>query len=153
MYSKILVAVDLRKDSRKVIKKAQALLKPKGKIHLIHVIEPSDLSLFSAVPLPGILNIKDAENKVFEQRKKGLDKLAKSFEVGAKQVHLEIGKASSEIKQKAVDIKSDLIVTGTHGQKGFELLLGTTAKGVVHGAPCDVLTVQMRVNKKALRGL
>lgn len=152
MYSKILVAVDLRKDSRKVIKKAQSLLKPNGKMHFIHVIEPSDLSLFSAIPLPGIINVKDVESSIYEQRQTKLSKLSQAFKVSEKMVYMPVGKASSEIKNKALEIKADLIVTGTHGQKGFELLLGTTAKGVLHGAPCDVLTVQMRVNKKALRG-
>ncbi|MRX28426.1 universal stress protein [Kangiella sp. HZ709] len=151
MYSKILVAVDLRKDSRKVIKKAKALLKPKGKIHLLHVIEPSDLSLFSAIPIPGLINLKDMESTVFQDRTEKLIKLAQKFDVSEKNTSIEVGKASSQIKQKAIELKSDLIVSGTHGQSGFELLLGSTASGVLHGAPCDVLTVQMRVNKKALR--
>jgi len=37
----------------------------------------------------------------------------------------------------------DLIVLGTHGQKGVQLLLGTTANSVLHGSNCDVLAVRI----------
>jgi universal stress protein A len=36
-----------------------------------------------------------------------------------------------------------LIVIGTHGQKGLQLLLGSTANAVLHGAGCDVLAVRI----------
>ena len=44
------------------------------------------------------------------------------------------------------DIAADLIVIGSHGRHGLALLLGSTANGVLHGAPCDVLAI--RVGKK-----
>ncbi|NVJ67736.1 MAG: universal stress protein [Gammaproteobacteria bacterium] len=153
MYSKILVAVDLRKESRKVIKKAMSLLTPNGKLTLLHVIDPSDFGLFSALPFPGVFNVKNAEVEIMEKTQQKLSKLAESFDIPQKSTLLKTGKASSLVKETAAELKSDVIVLGTHGQKGFELLLGSTANGVLHGAPCDVLTVQMRVNKKALRGL
>ena len=37
----------------------------------------------------------------------------------------------------------DLIVLGTHGQKGVQLLLGATANSVLHGSCCDVLAVRV----------
>ena len=37
----------------------------------------------------------------------------------------------------------DLIVLGTHGQKGVQLLLGATANSVLHGSSCDVLSVRV----------
>jgi universal stress protein A len=37
----------------------------------------------------------------------------------------------------------ELIVLGTHGQKGVQLLLGATANSVLHGADCDVLAVRV----------
>ncbi|MEO2178254.1 MAG: universal stress protein, partial [bacterium] len=30
-----------------------------------------------------------------------------------------------------------------HGRHGLALLLGSTANGVLHGAPCDVLAVRV----------
>ena len=41
-------------------------------------------------------------------------------------------------------IHADLIVLGTHGRHGLGLLLGSTASGVLHGCPCDVLTVRIK---------
>ncbi len=149
MYSKILVAVDLRKESRKIIKKAASLLKPNGKIVLLHAIEPSEFGLFSAFPFGVLADVKDAENKVLVSAQDRLNKLAKSFDIPEKMIKIEVGKASRVIKSVALELKSDLIVIGTHGQKGYELLLGTTASGVLHGSPCDVLTVQMRKPPKS----
>jgi universal stress protein A len=35
------------------------------------------------------------------------------------------------------------VVLGTHGQKGVQILLGSTANSVLHGANCDVLVVRV----------
>jgi len=45
----------------------------------------------------------------------------------------------------AEKINADLIVLGTHGRHGLGLMLGSTANAVLHGAPCNVLTVMVRV--------
>jgi universal stress protein A len=37
-----------------------------------------------------------------------------------------------------------LIVVGSHGRKGFALLLGSTPNSVLHGATCDVLAVLVK---------
>jgi len=36
---------------------------------------------------------------------------------------------------------ADLVVVGSHGRHGLELLLGSKSNEVVHGTPCDVLAV------------
>ena len=43
----------------------------------------------------------------------------------------------------AREIGADLIVLGSHGRWGLELLLGTTTDGVVSAADCDVLAVRV----------
>ncbi|MFW5825636.1 MAG: universal stress protein, partial [Marinobacter sp.] len=47
------------------------------------------------------------------------------------------------IHQLSEDKDVDLVVVGSHGRKGFQLLLGSTANGVLHGARCDVLAVRI----------
>jgi nucleotide-binding universal stress UspA family protein len=48
-----------------------------------------------------------------------------------------------QINETAAELKSDLIVMGTRGRTGLaHVLLGSTAEGVVRGAPCPVLTVR-----------
>lgn len=48
-----------------------------------------------------------------------------------------------QINETAGELKSDLVVMGTRGRAGLaHVLLGSTAEGVVRGAPCPVLTVR-----------
>ena len=48
-----------------------------------------------------------------------------------------------QINETARELKSDLVVMGTRGRTGLaHVLLGSTAEGVVRGAPCPVLTVR-----------
>lgn len=58
------------------------------------------------------------------------------------------GHVANEIMQLAQDEKTDLIIMGTHGAKGFEeLFIGSNALKVVDLAPCPVLTVQAHAAK------
>ncbi|WP_220460082.1 MULTISPECIES: universal stress protein [unclassified Colwellia] len=38
----------------------------------------------------------------------------------------------------------DLIITGSHGVHGLQLLLGSTTNAILHGAICDVLAVRFK---------
>jgi nucleotide-binding universal stress UspA family protein len=52
------------------------------------------------------------------------------------------GIPAREIIQAAKEVGADLVVMGSHGTTGLrEILYGTTAEGVVRGAPCPVLSV------------
>jgi len=52
------------------------------------------------------------------------------------------GSITGEILESASDLRSDLIVMGTHGRSGVEhVLLGSVAENVLRRAPCPVLTV------------
>ncbi len=54
------------------------------------------------------------------------------------------GDAATEIIALAQDVKSELIVMGTHGRTGVgRLLLGSVAEAVLRRAPCPVLTLKM----------
>jgi universal stress protein A len=48
-----------------------------------------------------------------------------------------------EIYEIAKENDIDCIVLVTQGQAGIQLLLGSTANGVLHGVSCDVLTVRV----------
>jgi nucleotide-binding universal stress UspA family protein len=53
------------------------------------------------------------------------------------------GIPAQQINETAGGLKSDLVVMGTRGRTGLaHVLLGSTAEGVVRGAPCPVLTVR-----------
>lgn len=58
-------------------------------------------------------------------------------------VSISRGMPIEHINESARTLKSDLIVMGTRGRTGLaHVLLGSTAEGVVRGAPCPVLTVR-----------
>jgi nucleotide-binding universal stress UspA family protein len=64
--------------------------------------------------------------------------------------HLKQGDSATEILQYAQQIKSDLIVMGTHGRSGLgRLFLGSVAEQVLREAPCAVLTVKTPVAASA----
>jgi universal stress protein A len=54
------------------------------------------------------------------------------------------GNTRREILRVAEENGVDLIVLGSHGRQGIQLLLGSTANAVLHGAPCDVLAVRVK---------
>jgi len=69
---------------------------------------------------------------------------AATFGIDPERVALRIGRPAAEIRAQAEHLKADLIVIGSHGRHGLpSVLLGSTANGVLHGAPCDVLTVRI----------
>ena len=55
-----------------------------------------------------------------------------------------VGRPESEIHRLAKEEGADLVIVGSHGRKGLQLLLGSTANGVLHGTECDVLAVRIR---------
>jgi universal stress protein A len=57
---------------------------------------------------------------------------------------VELGSPKAEITRVAEEQGVDLIVVGSHGRLGLELLLGSTANGVLHAAKCDVLAVRVK---------
>lgn len=145
-FNHIVVAVDLRKESNKIIEKAQGELSSDGVLELLHVAEPIDAGLWAGAPFGAVVvNTEELEQEAIKGKAKRLKELAGKFNIPAGHYHIEVGKPSRTIKKFASDHNCDLIVIGTHGQHGWELLLGSTANGVLHGSPCDVLCVQMKV--------
>jgi Universal stress protein UspA and related nucleotide-binding proteins len=41
-------------------------------------------------------------------------------------------------------IKADLIIVGTHGHQGLNLLLGSQANAILHAATCDVWVIRIK---------
>ncbi len=66
---------------------------------------------------------------------------------------LKIGRPHIEITNHAEQHQVDLIIAGSHGKHGMSRLLGSTAKGIVHHAQCDVLTFRVNKNETHTRPL
>lgn len=143
-YKNILVAVDLNPDNESVIDKAVDLCAlNQAKLHVIHVIEPLSYGYSDGMMSwsDGLISVEAAMR---EDARKKLTALAAKLKIDEKHLHFRTGRASSEIHDVAINNDIDLIVIGTHGQSGFQLLLGSTANSVLHGSVCDVLAVRIK---------
>lgn len=143
-YKKILLAVDFFPDNDQIIDKAvQVASDHNATLLLIHVCEP----LVTAYPADGMSGwgpqMATLQTEVRNEARKKLNELARQLKVKEQNTFLRDGKASSEIHYVAKENEVDLIVLGTHGQHGLQLVLGSTANSVLHGVSCDVLAVRL----------
>jgi len=147
-YQRILVAVDLSSESELVLKKAQLIAGSTADIHLVYVQEPMDNVYVGIVPQSAAFSgLGDLEAQLCEELKQKLLVLGENFKLPANQLHILNGSPAHEIHRFAKENDIQLIVIGTHGQKGLQLLLGSTANAVLHGAGCDVLSVRIGATK------
>lgn len=139
-YKNILVAVDFSQDSQRVIERAASLVDDTdAKVALIHVVEYMSPDYLSDTPMPQDLEM---EETMIDQAQKQLTKIAEQVDISVS-TFVPLGIPKHEIVATAADIDADLIVIGSHGRHGLQLLLGSTANGVLHLAKCDVLAVRI----------
>ena len=144
IYQKILVAVDLSDESDAVLGKACLLATSNADVHLVYVQEPMDNIYVGIVPQSAAFSgLGDLEAQLGEELKQKLTALGEKYNVAADHLHILDGSPASEIHRFALENDVQLIVIGTHGRKGLQLLLGSTANAVLHGAKCDVLSVRV----------
>ena len=83
------------------------------------------------------------EVSLVDRSKSFLQKLSKKKGLDSSKLLVTVGSAKTEIHKAARDNEVDLIVIGTHGRHGIAMLLGSTANAILHGAPCDILSVKI----------
>jgi len=86
--------------------------------------------------------VGDIESELLEEGKKSLFQVAEKIGIATDDVVIEVGSPKNVILDTADRLKVDLIVVGSHGRHGLQLLLGSTANAVLHNANCDVLAVR-----------
>jgi len=139
-YTHILIGVDLTEESRMVAKRACALGRAfSAKLSCLHVIEPLSLAYGGDIPM----DLSTIQEQIQDTAKTHLTEFAATLNIAPENQHLIFGRPETEIHTLAEQISADLIVVGSHGRHGLALLLGSTANGVLHGAPCDVLAVRV----------
>lgn len=141
-YQHILAAVDLTDECDPVVHRArQIAANMNARLSLVHIVEPMAMAFGGDVPM----DLSMLQQQQFEQAREQLDKLAENYpELPPERRHLAYGQPRQEIHNLAREQDCDLIVVGSHGRHGLALLLGSTAKDVLHGAPCDVLAVRLK---------
>lgn len=143
-YRHILIATDLTVDTEALLDKAKRLMTSTTKLSLIHAVRPMETTYFGTMPyVPIIIDGEEVENRVIEAKKEHFEALIKDHKLKKAEWRLEIGKPATMVKEYAEENLCDLIIIGSHGEKGVRALLGSTATGVLHDAPCDVLAVRV----------
>ncbi|PLY13945.1 MAG: universal stress protein UspA [Sedimenticola sp.] len=139
-YQHILLATDFSDESERVVNKAIELVQQNGaRLSLIHIVEYTGTIYTGEIPLPETLDI---DQELAAQAEAKLKSMNEEKNLGATS-HVEIGIPKKEITRIAEENGVDLIVIGSHGKHGLQLLLGSTANGVLHLAKCDVLAVRV----------
>ncbi|MCH8497209.1 MAG: universal stress protein [Marinobacter sp.] len=139
-YKKILVAIDLTEEAPQVLARAKALAAAQqAELTLVHVVEPVGYAYGGDIPL----DLTELQEQLDHAARKQLANYGEQHDVPADRQIVTVGRPESEVRRLSKDGGFDLIVVGSHGRKGIQLLLGSTANGVLHGAVCDVLAVRI----------
>ncbi len=140
-YRHILLAVDFSKDTDAIGARAIEIMRQQeARLTLVHVVaniydEPV-YDLMASFPA-------DVENQLIQNAQQALESLAERLGVPDAQCVVEVGTPKIGILRAVEQRDVDLIVLGSHGVHGLELLLGSTANAVLHAARCDVLAVRV----------
>ena len=140
-YEKVLVAVDFSEESKALVRKAQEIAeRNQAALNLLHVVEYTSSMYAGDIPLPEDLGL---DRDLAKQAAEKLKELASENGIPDAAQFTEIGVPKREIVRVADELGADLIVVGSHGRHGLQLLLGSTANGVLHQEKCDVLAVRV----------
>lgn len=137
-YQNILVTVDISIDYQPILEKAVAMQGDNAQLSVIHVVEPVHYPNNYAGSA-----IVDAQQKTIEYSQAELHQLGKRYGIVLEHQHVLVGQPGKVIHEFAEKNNIDLIVVGSHGKHGLQLLLGSTANAVLHGSKCDVLAVRV----------
>ncbi|EMP56683.1 UspA domain-containing protein [Marinobacter santoriniensis NKSG1] len=139
-YQKMLVAIDLTEEAPQVLEKAKAVCSAHGaELVLVHVVEPVGYAYGGDIPM----DLTELQDQLDKAAREELGKYGDQYGVAKDQQIVTVGRPESEIHRLAKEHNADLVIVGSHGRKGFQLLLGSTANGVLHGTECDVLAVRI----------
>jgi universal stress protein A len=138
LYRHLLVGLDLSNEAPLVLNKAAKIAHAFGaQLSVAHIIEPIAFVYGGDMPL----DISDTRELQIHKAEQLLQKLVNDLNISVQQQHILVGQPAAELRFLAQQHNLDLIVVGSHGRKGFALLLGSTPNSVLHGASCDVLAV------------
>lgn len=140
-YSRILLAIDLSEECPQLSERAVELARMnQAQLSLIHVVEPLSFAYGGDVPM----DLSTIQEQLDEHARSKLNAYAEQLGYPVDKKFVVTGNTETEIHQVASNEETDLIIVGSHGRHGLALLLGSTANGVLHGAPCDVLAVRVK---------
>lgn len=142
LYKHVLVATDLSSHTNEMMKRATEIARcTHAKLSIAHVMPHGPIAYAGEFSIP-----IDAEQQTLSLKisQKQLRKLGEKFDIPAKSQYLLEGSVKLAITELAKSIGADLIIVGTHGHQGIELLLGSQANAILHAAKCDVWVIRIK---------
>ncbi len=138
LYRHILVGVDLSEETPQILTKSVQIARAcQAQLSIAHVLEPITLAYGGEIPMD-VADLQEQQTKSAEHR---LQELLKMCDYPIAQEHVLVGQPAIELHFLAQQLAADLVIVGSHGRKGFALLLGSTPNSLLHGATCDILAV------------
>ncbi|MGJ0484108.1 MAG: universal stress protein [Methylomicrobium sp.] len=141
-YRHILLTADFSGCGETVAARARSMARLfQAKLSILHVLDDipmPDTEYGTFIPVD-----KPSEYDLLETERNQLIALGAKFGVEPADLWLIWGVPKDEIVRLAETIAADLIVVGAHSRHGLALLLGSTANGVLHHAPCDLLAIRI----------
>lgn len=141
-YKHILLATDLSEETQKIADVAnEYCTRSRATLSIIHVMEHTPVVYGGGeytVPLD--INL---EEKLTENARNALNALANRLKISPENQYIAHGSVKTEIVNYVKQHHIDLIILGSHGHHGLQLLLGSTANAILHASPCDVLAVRV----------
>jgi universal stress protein A len=148
-FENILLAVDFSKNSEFLITRTMELAnKYRARVFLIHAVVDLRGHLLERVFMSSLSD--DVEEQMIESAKKQLRELAARLEVPESDCLIEVGSPKTGILKAAREYDIDLIVLGSHGMGGVDMLLGSTAYTILHKSPVDVFVVRLPKDTPAI---
>jgi universal stress protein A len=144
-YNNVLIAIDIYGNAEQVLERAMDLVDESTNVHILNVAFHSPF-IYASYGVGGMVSdsalpIKD---QVRVSALEHMHELLDNTKFADIKAMVEFGRAQDVIIAKAEELKTDLIIIGSHGRHGLALLLGSTANAVLHHATCDVLAVKIR---------
>jgi nucleotide-binding universal stress UspA family protein len=110
-----------------------------GRVVLLHVIQPPVVTNEFALPADALQEAMDASEKSATSKLTSHAKKLKQAGLDAEAI-VRHGPPVHEILEEAAKARADFIIMGSHGHgKIYDLLVGSTASGVIKGAKCGVI--------------
>lgn len=140
-YTHVLVAIDFAPDNQAVLDRALEIAQYyQAQLTLLHVVEYTESAYSGELVVPGDASM---DKELLQHAEKRMAELKEKTHMPNAVTRVELGAPKHEIVRVAEEEKVDLVVTGSHGRHGLQLLLGSTANGILHLAKCDVLAVRV----------
>jgi universal stress protein A len=147
MYKHILFATELNETKSYIEGKVTQLQQiTQAKLSVIHIVEPIPSAYYAGEYgiISGLESSDITPEKLVERAKEQLHPLVKRLNITEQDIYIMTGHASEEILAFSENENVDLIITGSHGVHGLQLLLGSTTNAILHHSKCDVLAVRLK---------